>query len=109
MRSVLPAAAEGSVIQLDSFNDVLEKVRSLHAQKGKDYDGKQQYSNYRRAEEFGIPAWVGAMLRANEKMNRIQTYARTRELVNESVEDSFLDIMVCAGIAYLLWQEEQVK
>lgn len=79
----------------------------LHAKKGKDY-GKDTdpFANIRSATEFGVPAHVGCMIRANDKMSRIKAHATTGVLANEGLEDSLIDLAVYSLIALVLRREE---
>jgi len=87
----------------------------MHVSKGADYGlTSDPFSNVRSSEEFGIPPWIGCMVRANDKMRRIQkASSQTLEagkasLENESVEDSLLDLGVYSIIgAVLLGEIEQ--
>lgn len=92
------------------FLDVLEEARELHLKKQRDY-GKptDPFANVRGAEEWGIPGWVGAMVRAMDKMRRLQSYTRTGSLENEGVEDSLLDLLVYAGIGLVLFREQEAN
>lgn len=89
------------------FYDELISAGLLHSQKQRDY-GKptDPFANVRSSEEWGIPGWVGAMIRLNDKVKRLQTLARTGGLANESAIDSFRDIAVYALIALVLYGEE---
>jgi hypothetical protein len=89
------------------FHALLEKIGELHDRKQCDY-GKDSdpFANVRASEDFGIPGWIGCMVRANDKMRRIQNFAKSEELVNESVEDSLLDLAVYSLIALVLFQEK---
>ena len=69
---------------------------------GRDTD---PFANVNAAEEWDIEPWVAAMLRASDKMRRLQAYARKGSLANESVEDSLLDIAVYSGIALVLYRK----
>lgn len=89
------------------FYDLLEELAALHAKKNKDYGRKHDpYANVRGSQEWGVSPWVGAMVRANDKMKRLQVYAQTGTLANEGVEDSLLDLAVYVMIALLLRREE---
>lgn len=80
----------------------------LHAKKQNDYGrAGDPFANVRASAAFGIPPWVGAMVRANDKMSRIQNHAQGRVLSNENVIDSFRDLAVYALIALVLYQEEE--
>lgn len=92
----------------EQFHTLLNKLGKLHAKKQQDY-GKfnDPYSNVRASEDFGIRGWIGAMVRANDKVRRIQKFAKDGELANEAVEDSFLDLAVYSLIGLILFLEEK--
>jgi len=80
----------------------------MHDKKQADYGSDDDpFANIRASERFGIPGWLGAIIRANDKVSRIQTFARKGELANESVEDSLLDLAVYAVIALTMYREAQ--
>lgn len=88
------------------FHDILVMLGDLHDKKQADYGrDSDPFANVRGSEDWGMPAWVGAMVRATDKVRRLQTYARKGELANESVEDAFMDLAVYAIIAMVLWEE----
>lgn len=90
------------------FHELLATMGELHDRKQKDYGRDDDpFANVRGTEDWGQPAWVGAMIRGTDKIKRLQTYARKGELANESVEDAFLDLAVYALIGLVLWEEEQ--
>jgi hypothetical protein len=90
--------------------DILEELRALHIRKAADYGADADaYANVRASAAFGVPAWVGVAIRMNDKMIRLQSFARKGELENESAEDSLLDIAVYAVIALMLMREEKQR
>lgn len=79
----------------------------MHDQKQKDYGHDHDpFANVRASEDFGIPGWIGCMTRANDKMKRIQKFAQGEELLNESVEDSLMDLAVYALIGLVLFRQQ---
>ncbi len=90
------------------FHDILKELGVLHDKKQKDYGtDADPFNNIRSsAREWGIPAWVGAMLRATDKVRRLQKFADKGELANESVIDAFDDLAVYAVIARVMYEEE---
>jgi hypothetical protein len=91
---------------MSTFAGVLAEIKALHDAKNKDYSpGDQDYRNMRAGESWGIDAWKMPLLRVEEKLARLRTYARGNTLQNESVEDSMLDIMVLAGISVILFRQ----
>lgn len=80
----------------------------MHDRKQADYGrGDDPFANVRASEEWGIKGWVGAMVRAQDKVRRLQTFAQRGSLVNEPVRDSLLDLAVYALIALVLYEEEE--
>lgn len=99
-RTVHPSTTE--------FHRILKQVADLHDKKGQDYGSETDpFQNVRNSVDFGVPAWLGCMIRANDKMKRLQTYAKRGSLANESVEDAFLDLAVYAIIGLVLWNEAE--
>lgn len=92
----------------ERFYKILSELALLHAKKQADY-GKPNdpFSNVRASEGFGVPGWVGCMMRANDKMVRIQKAAQGGKLANEALEDSLRDLAVYAVIGLCLFEEEQ--
>lgn len=89
------------------FDALLEEIRTLHNKKMVDYgQDEDPLANVRGSSEWGIEPWVGAMVRANDKMKRLQKAAKGKTLVNESVEDSLLDLAVYSLISLLLFREK---
>lgn len=89
------------------FHEILKEHGELHDRKQADYGrGDDPFANVRASTEWGIPGWVGAMVRLNDKVRRLQSLARKGKLENESAIDSFRDIAVYATIAQVLFEEE---
>lgn len=89
------------------FYQRLGDLAELHTRKSQDYGAEEDpYRNVRASEEFGVPAWLGAVIRLNDKVQRLKSLATKGELANESVRDSFQDIAVYAIIADILYEDE---
>lgn len=92
--------------ELTEFDYIIREIVDLERIKRADYGSDADpLSNIRGAEDFNVPAWVGAAIRANDKMRRIQAVARGQNLKNESVEDSMLDLAVYAIHMLTLYRE----
>lgn len=87
------------------FFKILEEMGELHSRKSADYGTSDPLANVRSATAFGVPAWVGVMIRAEDKMQRIRSMAAKGSLKNESVEDSLIDLANYAVIALILYRE----
>ena len=84
---------------------MVQSVR-VHAAKQTDYGSEgDPFANIRASEDWGIPAWVGALVRLNDKVHRLKEFAKKGSLANESAKDSMLDIAVYALISYVLYEE----
>lgn len=102
------------------FLELLDEMRALSARKQADYGrSADPFANVRASEDFGIPGWVGSVMRMNDKMRRLQTASRKtlRKTVNdqgntvvmldnEPITDSLIDIAVYALISLVLYEEE---
>ena len=83
-----------------TFSHILKEVQAMHDKKSKDYGRPgDPYFNIRGSEDFGISSWIGAVMRANDKMRRLQLAAAGGTLANEGVEDSLLDMITYLTIA----------
>jgi len=91
-----------------AFQDIIDEMVSLHDKKRKDY-GKDTdpYANIRAGSQFiGVPDVVGCLMRMNDKMFRLSAWCHGSTMVNESVEDSLMDLAVYAIIALDLIREQ---
>lgn len=88
------------------FLRIVEDMVALHAKKQRDYGtGVDPLANLRASEEWGIPAWQGAMIRACDKIKRMKTFAETGKLANEGMVDAFNDLAVYAILGRILFEE----
>lgn len=88
------------------FHAVLKEMGDLHDERQRGYGTPTDpFANVRASEAWGIPAWQGAIIRACDKIKRLQTYATTGQLSGERVEDAFLDLANYAAIGLVLFRE----
>lgn len=91
----------------ERLHELLKSLGDLHDRKQADYGtASDPFANVRASQEFGIPPWVGALVRLNDKIVRLKQFARRGSLKNESAVDSMMDIAVYALIALVLYEEE---
>ena len=91
----------------DPFSSILAEMQAMHDRKSQDYGGITGTDNLRASEGFGIPAWLGAIIRLNDKITRIKSFTKNHNLANESLEDSLIDICVYGVLALQLYRESQ--
>jgi hypothetical protein len=90
------------------FEDILVELDEMRKRKGADYGTENDpLADIRSSEQFGIPAWVNAVLRIQQKMFRMMSFVRRGNLINESVEDSLLDLVVYGIHALRLYREQK--
>jgi hypothetical protein len=75
------------------FKDFIESMGDILVKKNHDYTGQNSdpLFNFRKAENMGIPAWKGAMIRLSDKMSRLETFAKKGEFKVE--DENFLDTL----------------
>lgn len=89
------------------FHDLCDAMKDMHDKKQADYGRTNDpFANVRASEDFGVAGWAGCMMRANDKMRRIQKAAQGGTLSNEGVEDSLMDLAVYSIIALVLYREQ---
>lgn len=89
------------------FHELLAEIGALHDKKQADYGrGDDPFANVRASEEWGVRPWIGAMIRLNDKVRRLQSLVANGRLSNESADDSLRDIAVYAIISLVLYEQE---
>ena len=89
------------------FERVVQEVLEMHRRKGADYGTDDDFfANVSASGNWGIAPWVGAMMRANDKVVRLQAAAKGSTLKNEGIEDSLIDIATYAIIAVCLFRRQ---
>lgn len=87
------------------FEQVILEVINMHRVKGNDYGTSSDFfANVSQSSDWGVDPWVGAMMRLNDKVVRLQQAAQGVFLKNEGIEDSMLDIATYAIIALCLYR-----
>jgi hypothetical protein len=89
------------------FYQILDEIKATHEKKSADYGTNSDFlANVRASEQWNIPAWVGTMIRAGDKIIRLQSLYTNGQLENESARDSLIDLASYAIIALILMEEE---
>jgi hypothetical protein len=90
------------------FHEILQELGDLHDAKSVGYGTDDDpLANCRASEKWGVPGWQGTMIRASDKVQRLQAYAQKGDLPFESIEDAFRDLAVYAVIALVLFEQER--
>jgi hypothetical protein len=90
-----------------TFDETLKEILRMHDEKSVGYGSEDDpFANIRASEQFGIPAWVGAILRMNDKVTRIKNRTKyNKELPFESAREELWDIAVYGAIALTLYDQ----
>jgi hypothetical protein len=94
----------------ERFHEILQELGRLHDEKSIGYGTSEDpLANCRASERWGVPGWVGTMVRASDKVQRLQSFVQKGSLPFESIEDSLRDLAVYAVIALVLFEQERVQ
>lgn len=101
-------------MQSQRFLQLLEEAAELHRRKNAGYAGKDNpdpWANFRLAENFGVSAFRGCMVRLSDKFIRVGNLVKDseNEMVGESIVDTLRDLAAYSYIAICLYEEEQKK
>jgi hypothetical protein len=90
----------------DDFLEIIEKMKEIHQIKDHDYAGESYLSNLKGSERIGIPAWKGTLIRMEDKMARLENFAKQDFLLvkDESIEDTFIDLATYSILALILYR-----
>lgn len=94
------------------YMQLLDEAKELHIRKNAGYSGVDNpdaWANFRMAEEFGVSAFKGCLVRMSDKYIRITNLVRNpdNEQVGESIKDTLKDLSAYALIALCLLEEEE--
>jgi len=92
------------------FHELLEKMREIHNSKNADYGAGKQLGNFEEAEDFGVSAFKGVLVRLSDKYSRIKSLCNREgeegEVKDESIEDTLIDLANYALIAIIVRREK---
>jgi len=93
------------------FHKLIDTMRDIHNRKNADYGAGKQLGNFMEAEDFGVEAWRGALVRLSDKYSRIKSLAnrlnQEGEVKNESFEDTLIDLANYALLTIVLYKERK--
>lgn len=107
-----------NIVEPDVVRILLECV-ALYKAKASDYNHPTKHvndplSNFRVAEELGVPAYLGALVRMADKWERIKTLTHKRvksgegpTVKDESIEDTLMDIINYGAIVLALYRQQK--
>lgn len=96
------------------FYELLEEMGFVHSAKNADYSkGVDPFRNFRGCERFGIPAWIGAYIRLQDKYERCtnlignwqETGILEGAVKDEAFKDTIIDLANYSLIVRCLYEE----
>jgi hypothetical protein len=95
-----------------AYLQLLDEMSKLHLTKNAGYGSKHDaWSNFRLSEAWGVPAYLGCLIRMSDKYQRLQNLLAdpSNEQVGESLVDTAMDLAAYALIFVCLWNEYLVR
>lgn len=91
------------------FHAILEKMADIHDKKNHDYAGGNYLSDLIASNRMGIPGWMNALLRMQQKMSRLESFAKqgTFKVKDETLVDTLEDLAVYAVITAILYKNKK--
>jgi hypothetical protein len=94
------------------YYELLEKMKDIAEKKGSDYSGqKDVYENFKVCEEFGVPSFMGVLIRITDKHSRLKQLTRKMmkdeapAVADESFKDTLIDMANYCLICTVLFEE----
>ena len=99
-----------AVPETSRFSELLNEMHDIYERKNSGYAGQDYldpFANFRMAENLGISAFKGCLVRMSDKFVRICNLTRdeTNNKVNETITDTLMDLAVYSLIAICLFEE----
>jgi hypothetical protein len=95
-----------------AYLQLLDQMSKLHLAKNAGYGSKHDaWSNFRLSEAWGVPAYLGCLIRMSDKYQRLQNLLAdpSNEQVGESLVDTAMDLAAYALIFVCLWNEHLMR
>jgi len=93
------------------FHQLVKEMRKIHDQKNADYGNGNPLGNFLEAEDFGVDAFRGVLVRLSDKYTRIKSLVKKEkmegEVKDESIEDTLLDLANYAIIAIVMRRQSK--
>lgn len=96
------------------FLELLDQIRDTHIRKSAGYAGANNpdtWANFRLSEDFGVPAFIGCLVRLSDKFKRVANLVKdsNNDQVGESIKDTLIDLASYCLIAICLFEETEKK
>lgn len=100
----------------EEFKNLLKQMWTIRQKKRQDYNVQAkgnflEIENFKMAELFGIPSWVGILIRISDKFTRLASFVRKgfNAVEDETVEDTLLDLANYSLLCLIEYKKGKVK
>jgi len=94
------------------FYELIEEMKQIHSDKNHDYAGDNDpLANFKASKRIGIDPFIGANIRLQDKVARIENFIKTGEfkVKGESLKDTYIDLANYALLSLILFEESEMK
>lgn len=93
----------------NEFAKIMNDLIDLHQKKNHDYAGGEYLSDLISSKRMGITPWKNALLRIQQKMSRLESFAKQGEfkVADEKLEDTLKDMAVYAILCLMLYRHKK--
>jgi hypothetical protein len=93
----------------EEFEAIMDTLKDIHLSKNHDYAGGDYLSDIRASNRMGIPSWKNALLRIQQKMSRLESFAKQGDfkVADEKFEDTCKDLAVYSILALMLYRNKK--
>jgi hypothetical protein len=90
------------------YRALLDEMWELHCEKADGYGSDNDpLANLRDAEEWGLPNFMGAFLRAGDKFKRLKNHVRKGTIPGDNLHNDARDGAAYLLLGLILWEEDQ--
>lgn len=92
------------------FIQLLKTLEDMHIKKSNNYATEEDsLSNLKACQAFGVPAYLGCLIRMSDKWARLQQLAQgKKDQVGESITDTALDLAGYCLLFIILYDESNI-
>lgn len=94
---------------VEEFRKIIGEIDRIHFKKNHDYSGGEYLSDLIASRRMGIIPWKNALLRMQQKMSRLESFAKQGEFKvdDEKLEDTCKDLAVYSVLMLMLYKHKK--
>jgi len=95
------------------YYELLDQMKDIVEKKGSDYDGQtnDSFKNFKSCEDFGVPAFIGVLIRITDKHSRLKQLTakilrgEVPAVTDETFKDTLIDMANYCLICSVLFED----